>query len=370
MKDEVRGLLEQARNGDEEAFSQIYTLYRNSVFSKARKMMQNDANAQDVVQETFIIVHKNLYQLRDLDLFYSWLMQITVSRCQMHFRKEKHYAKHEYDDTMLAQRENRPYLDPVKKLNATNEREILLRLIDSLAPKKAIVVKMAYLEEMRMDEIAQVLGVNVNTVKTRAKRGREDLRKLIEAYEKKEQVNLHADLLLPVTFYATVLHTSLFSTLMKQCTKVLDYAKQNLLISGCCTTLGVLAISGTVFIVEDYQKQPPTSQTEPIPQPESQGETDVKNDRNEVENPANIETLTTQKFTPITYGEEELQSAREAYFVCLNFAETQADFEQLKQVDLLAIQPVYEALKSSNSPYYYLLENAGWSALFEQALTQ
>lgn len=368
MKDEVKGLLIQARAGDEEAFSQIFTLYRNSVFVKARRIMQNDANAQDIVQETFLIVHRNLYQLRDLDLFYSWLMQITVSRCQMHFRKEKHYTNVEYDDTLLGQKETRSYLDPVKHVDQMNEREILLKMIDSLAPKKAIVVKMAYLEEMRMDEIAAVLGINVNTVKTRAKRGREDLQKMIEAYEEKEHVKLHVDVLLPAALLTSAMHPSIITWVLQKSTQTLQYIKQNLLISSCVTSLGALAVTGTVFVVQDYQAQANIEQKEAVSANVETSQAEDKKEDTNTNPPAVIQKKTKVLFVPVTYEEEELTSAREAYYVCLNFAQKQAEFEQMSNEELRALKPVFDALKTSNSPYYQLLEDTGWAGLYTNAI--
>lgn len=368
MKDMVRELLVKARDGDEEAFTQIFTLYQNSVFVKARNIMQNDANAQDVVQETFLIVHKSLHQLRDLDLFYSWLMRITVSRCQMHFRKEKHYAKEAYDDSILDQKEERPYLDPEQSMREKSDREILLKLIDSLSPKKAAVVKMAYLQEMRMDEIAQVLGINVNTVKTRAKRGKAELQKKIQEYEKKEKISLrfHADAILPSAFFISAFHPTLFQIIQEKFSQCMQLLKQHAVMSSCCASLSVLAVSGGVFLYEDSIERA-SMKTVPHVQESSIGK--VENEDETEDNSAIVKQANTASFTPIPYHEDTIKTARDAYYTCLVFAETGEDLKQKSEDELAIFHDVYIALKKSNSPYYSQLKESGWTSMYENALS-
>lgn len=368
MKDMVRELLLKARDGDEEAFTQIFTLYQNSVFTKAKKIMQNDANAQDVVQETFLIVHKNLYQLRDLDLFYSWLMRITLSRCHMHFRKEKHYAKEAYDESILDQKEERAYLNPERSMQEKNEREILLQLIDTLSPKKADVIKMAYLKEMRMDEIAQALGVNVNTVKTRAKRGKADLQKAIKEYEKREKrtLSLRADIVLPTSFFITTMYPSILLFIKQKCTQSLQIMKQHIVMSSCCASLGVLAVSGSVFLYQDFQKQ---ASVKTVPQVQEQSINKTNEHEKESKESQVIMKSSIASFTPIPYHDDTIKTARDAYYTCLVFAEKPDDLMQKSSDELTVFHEVYIALKESNSPYYIQLKDSGWTSMYEKFLS-
>lgn len=365
MKDMVRELLIKARDGDEEAFTQIFTLYQNSVFVKARKIMQNDANAQDVVQETFLTVHKSLHQLRDLDLFYSWLMRITVSRCQMHFRKDKHYAKEAFDESILDQREERTYFDPQQSMREKHDREILLKLIDSLSPKKAVVVKMAYLEEMRMEEIAQVLGINVNTVKTRAKRGKAELQKRIQEYEKKENVSLHVDVILPGAFFISAFHPSLFQFIQQKCTQSIQLIKQHVVMSSCCASLSVLAVSGGVFA---YQDTITKTSVKPVPHVQDQSINKLDKQQIDSDEISDITDSNEAFFTPVPYYEDTVKTAHDAYYTCLVFAETQDDLKQKSDEELAIFHDVYEALKKSNSPYFIQLKDIGWTSMYEEFL--
>lgn len=369
MKDMVRELLEKARDGDEEAFTQIFTLYQNSVFVKARKIMQNDANAQDVVQETFLIVHKNLQQLRDLDLFYSWLMRITISRCHMHFRKEKHYAKESYEESIVNQKEERTYLDPEQSMHEKNTREILLTLIDSLSPKKAMVVKMAYLDEMRMDEIADVLGINVNTVKTRAKRGKAELQKKIKEYEKREKISLriHADVILPTTFFVTALQPNILHIIQQKCMKSIQYVKQHVVMSSCCASLSVLAVSGSVFLYQDIQEQ---LNMKSVPQVQEPSINKAENEDIKEPNSPIIMKANTISFAPVIYHDDTVKTPRDAYYICLVFAENKDDFLQKSKEELSLFHAVYNALKESGSPYYTQLKDMGWAIMYEEFLSK
>lgn len=366
MKDHVRELLIQVRNGDEQAFSQLFTLYQRSVYVKANRILQSDADAQDVVQETFLIVHDKLHQLRELDLFYSWLMQITVSRCHLHFRKEKHYANNSDGSELYQLKEERVYLDPIKTADNENERDILLDFINLLAPKKAEVLKLMYLKEMKLQEIAEYLDIPVNTVKTRAVRGREELKQLIIEYERKEQIKLHfhMDAILPISLFTISAHPSIVMMIKQKLTESITFVQSHAAISVCTCSLTALTISGGVFVVQDYEAQKDIDMPKVSANMTQQEQQESPPPITEEEQPV-VEALPQAAFTPVTYQDTQIDTIREGYYACLNFAETEEQMKSHTKEEFQALLPLVKNLKESASPYYKQLEEQGWVALFE-----
>lgn len=365
MKDHVRELLIQARNGDEEAFSQLFTLYHRSVYIKANQILKSDADAQDVVQETFLIVHDKLYQLRELDLFYSWLMMITTSRCNLHFRKEKRYRNRSDGSELYQLREERVYLDPIKHAHNEFERDILLQLIDLLSPKKAEVIRLMYLHEMKLQEIAEYLDISVNTVKTRAVRGREELKQLIVEYERKEQIKLHfnVDALLPLALFTLGTQPSILMIIKQKIGESISFVQSHAAMSVCTCSLTALTISGGVFVVQDYEAQKAVEAAKVSSNIHQQEQVEEPIQKEE-EQPI-VEALPQAAFTPVTYQDTQIETIREAYYACLNFAETKEQMKLHTQEEFQEILPLIENLKQSSSPYYQQLIDQGWVSLFE-----
>ena len=88
-------LVQMLQNDSEEAFNLLYQRYVKLVYYIAYRFCKNDADSQDIVQETFLQVKRMIRNINNPALFKFWLNQITVSRCKNLFRKNKYVT---YDD--------------------------------------------------------------------------------------------------------------------------------------------------------------------------------------------------------------------------------------------------------------------------------
>lgn len=357
MEQRVQDIIRAAQCGEEGAFTELYGLYAQSVYAKAITIMHNEADAKDIVQEVFIEVHRALSNLREVESFYSWLMMITVNKCNVHFRKQRFLSKQPLDEKQSHQQPDaRVYMNPQLSVHNRSEREILIEMIDSLTPKQSEILRMMYLEEMKLQEIADVLGVPLGTVKTRSVRAREELRKKLEAFEKQEgyQLHFHMDALLPMA----ILSTSILQTMKSKAVHLYEFASSNMAMSACALSFSVLAISGGAFLYQDAQT-PEVSDTQP---PKQELISNPSMEESAKEEPV----LRQASFQPTTYQEASINTIQEAYYTCLNFGKDEDALKQIPEEEFQDIIPIYEQLKNSGSPYYTKLVNSGWSALFEQ----
>ena len=74
-------LVKRLQSGDESAFDELYHTYYARAIAIANRLTNNQADAQDVVQEAFLQVHKSIQSLQDPQFFYSWLNRIIHSKC-------------------------------------------------------------------------------------------------------------------------------------------------------------------------------------------------------------------------------------------------------------------------------------------------
>ncbi|MVO99969.1 MULTISPECIES: RNA polymerase sigma factor SigW [Paenibacillus] len=179
-------LAKLARNGDRGAFEELVNLYKDKIFHLAYRMLGNKQEAEDAVQDTFLRVYNNLDRYDENQKFSTWIFRIGTNLCIDRLRKRKptYSLDAEMPDSdgndfyaMLASKDNLP----VDQIILSETQQVIRRAIDTLPEKYKSVVILRYLHDMSLQEIGDVLKMPVTTVKTRVHRGREYLRKKLEA---------------------------------------------------------------------------------------------------------------------------------------------------------------------------------------------
>ncbi|OXS59335.1 RNA polymerase sigma factor SigW [Cohnella sp. CIP 111063] len=185
MKPVETRLARLALKGDQRAFAEIVDMYKDKLYHLAFRMTGNRQEAEDVVQETFLRVYKNLDRYDENQKFSTWIYRIATNLCIDRLRKRR--AVYSLD----AESSDHEGLDGYAMLpsdDRTPESELLLsetqRLIQesiaTLPIKYKSVMILRYLQDLSLQEISDVLDMPVTTVKTRVHRGREFLRKKLE----------------------------------------------------------------------------------------------------------------------------------------------------------------------------------------------
>lgn len=175
-------LAKLARHGDRNAFAELVDLYKDKIYHLAYRMIGNRHEAEDVVQETFLRVYKNLDRYDEFQKFSTWIYRIGTNLCIDRLRKRKptysldaNISDGEGIDgyAMLPGDDNSPEEELLLSETQLQVREA----INSLPDKYKSVVILRYLHDLSLQEISEILHMPVTTVKTRVHRGREFLRK-------------------------------------------------------------------------------------------------------------------------------------------------------------------------------------------------
>lgn len=178
-------LAKLASNGDRNAFRELVDLYTDKIFHLANRMLGNRQEAEDIVQETFLRVYKNLGKYDVNQKFSTWIYRIATNLCidRLRRRKFQYSLDAEVADgegldwyAMLASDE----AGPEQKLILSEMQLQLHKAIESLPDKYKSVVILRYLHDLSLQEISEVLDMPVTTIKTRVHRGREFLRKKLQ----------------------------------------------------------------------------------------------------------------------------------------------------------------------------------------------
>ena len=174
-----------ALKGDQRAFAEIVELYQDKLYHMSYRMLYNRQEAEDVVQDTFLRVYKNLGRYDESMKFSTWIYRIATNLCIDRLRKRKpvysldaESSEHEgLDGYAMIPSDNRT---PESELLLSDTQRIIHQAIETLPAKYKSVMVLRYLQEMSLQEIRDVLDMPVTTVKTRVHRGREFLRKKLE----------------------------------------------------------------------------------------------------------------------------------------------------------------------------------------------
>lgn len=182
-------LVRRFHEGDESAFVEIMGRYREKIFAIALGLLRNRADAEEIAQDTFIRAHRGLGRFRGDSSLATWLHRIVVNlarnRYWYFFRRRRHAtlsldcplsddSAATFSDLVAA---DEP--DPART-SATNEfADLVATCMEKLDAQHREILTLRNLLHRPYDEIAQTLGINVGTVKSRIARARENLRALL-----------------------------------------------------------------------------------------------------------------------------------------------------------------------------------------------
>ncbi len=176
-------LIQALRNGDEEAVRQLVQRLNPRLFRTARGIVRTDAEAEYVVQKTYLLAFTHLDQYRQDAAFSTWITRIAINAARMHVRSQRlHESYDTLTDTATAGQPVAP--DPFESPEdgaARQEAGQLLHEAVSLLPEPLrLVFLLREVQDMDVQEIAHDLQLHPITVKTRLFRARRRLRQILE----------------------------------------------------------------------------------------------------------------------------------------------------------------------------------------------
>jgi len=176
-------LMRLFQDGDEAAFHTLFERYRALVFNYARTLLHDDGRAEDVLQEAFLAVIRTAGRYEPRGHFRTWLLRIVRNRCLNRLESER-LRRAVSQDARNADRAASPAPSPVAQAEA-NERLALARAaLEELPARQREALVLHAFDSMTYREIAEILDVPINTVKTIIHRGRAALARALEQAER------------------------------------------------------------------------------------------------------------------------------------------------------------------------------------------
>ncbi len=182
---EEQKLIEGLKRADSRSYDELYREYVEKIGGIARSYLGVD-DVEDVIQEVFIKVYKNIKKFRGESSLSTWIYRITVNVCKDMLGK-KHRRKEiltsfgeEDDDQKNAIKEPVEELQPSDELMKTLSAEEISKAIDSLSKEDKLLINLREIEGMSYEQISEIMDKPVGTVKSRLHYARERLKGILE----------------------------------------------------------------------------------------------------------------------------------------------------------------------------------------------
>jgi RNA polymerase sigma-70 factor (ECF subfamily) len=180
-------LVNAARRRDPDAFEELMTRYGPRILRLAQKITRNHEDAEEVFQDSFVRSFLHMDTFRGDSRFYTWLARIAVNQSLMKLRRRRLCEFH-FDDPVSGG--DSPFYaeiaddtpNPEQRHSQEELRQILATAMRELPMTFREVLRLRELEEYSTEETARMLKLSITTVKSRAHRGRQRLRRALTKY--------------------------------------------------------------------------------------------------------------------------------------------------------------------------------------------
>lgn len=182
----IAKLVSRAQIGDSDAFAELYAATYQRQYLYAYHYLKDEYLAQDALQETYILALKNLVKLKDPILVISWLNQINFRVCYNLHKKQKLYNSEMVidNDAVLEgslDAGGLSYHDsPEEAVIKVDSKDYLMNQILNLPFTESQVILMKYYQNLKLNDIAQLMDISRSSVKRYLASGRERLAKILQ----------------------------------------------------------------------------------------------------------------------------------------------------------------------------------------------
>jgi RNA polymerase sigma-70 factor, ECF subfamily len=179
---EDRRLISETLNGTPAAFGDLVRRYQDRLFNSVVRVVDNPDDAQDVVQDAFISAYQSLASFKGDAEFFTWLYRIAFNTAVSLRRRKRATISLETGrdgDAVIDPQDPSSEAHPGAALERSEDETTLQTALNRLSGEHRIVLVLKDIEGMKYEQIAEVVGVPIGTVRSRIHRARLELRELL-----------------------------------------------------------------------------------------------------------------------------------------------------------------------------------------------
>ena len=169
---EEKRLVKMLKRGNQEAYYELVSLYGNKLLRTSFLMVKDQAEAEDIVQETFIKVFKYIKGFKGESSLYTWIYRISQNLIKDRFKSQIYTVPYEDNEV--------DFKTPEEIIINNIDREILKAELDNLNFIYKQVLVLFYFNDLSIKDISQILDEKEGTIKSKLSRGRVMLKEALE----------------------------------------------------------------------------------------------------------------------------------------------------------------------------------------------
>ena len=170
-------IIDSVKRGNDSDYSIIIDKYKNKAFSMLKRMLRNEFDAEEILQDCFLKAYNSLNTFKGEAKFSTWFYRIVYNTALTKLSSKK--RKTESEMTSLEDHFNLESEYGSDEIEVTDMNEFIHNIVGKLPERYGAVITMFYLNEMSVVEISEVMGISVSNTKVMLHRSRNSLRDLI-----------------------------------------------------------------------------------------------------------------------------------------------------------------------------------------------
>ena len=189
MNTDDKELISQCLDGQTESFGKLVERYQNRLYHTLFSIMGSEEDARDVAQETFVLAFQKLKSFRGDSAFYSWLFRIAFN-ASVSFRRKHRRTISSLDAAQeqsgIETVDDNPDSQPTRSIEVEEQQLAVRTALTQLADEFREVLALKEMEGLKYEQIAEIVGCPIGTVRSRIHRARHDLREKLRVILKEQ----------------------------------------------------------------------------------------------------------------------------------------------------------------------------------------
>lgn len=175
-------LIEECRGGNFNNFRKLVEVTTPFAYSVAFRMLGNEDQSKDVVQETMVTIWQKLKNIKSAEGYKTWIYRIVINKCYDQMRKRKRNPEIIADEQTWALIANKVSEGPYASLENNETIKIIIILTEKLSAKQKAIFVLSDLEGLSNDEISEITGIGKSAVKANLYYARKSISEKLEKY--------------------------------------------------------------------------------------------------------------------------------------------------------------------------------------------
>ena len=175
----IEQLIERCKSGNQSAQLEVYNRYYKAMYNASLRIVKDSFEAEDIMQDSFLLAFTKLSSLKDTKTFGSWLKRIVINNSIYHYKKNSKYNNVPLDDVIYKVEDNYDGIDSNYEFTNLKANQVL-KTMKELKENYRVCLNLHLIEGYDYEEIGEIMNISQANCRTMISRAKDSLRKKLE----------------------------------------------------------------------------------------------------------------------------------------------------------------------------------------------